>query len=248
MGNAEDARSALLSRLIDHAPLFPPASLPLPEALEEDGSARESASAFVLARFVCPASRLAELPDVGRGVSVVLDGPFETNARVEAVETPWSDDLDAVARLAPEAYVEVPLDGALDASLYAIQAAGVRAKVRCGGASVPTPAMLAAFVRGCAERGLVFKATAGLHHAVRRNGEHGLLNLLAAAAFEDEEAALRETDASAFRLDAESFSWRGRAAGAAELRRMRRERIWSIGSCSFAEPVAELEASGVLPL
>jgi len=27
---------ALFERLIDHAPLFPPASLPLPEALAED--------------------------------------------------------------------------------------------------------------------------------------------------------------------------------------------------------------------
>jgi hypothetical protein len=31
---------------------------------------------------------------------------------------------------------------------------------------------------------LVFKATAGLHHPVRSNGEHGFLNVLAAVVFE----------------------------------------------------------------
>src|SRR5215831_17177773 len=60
VGTAEDARVALLSRLIDHAPLFPPASLPLSEAIEEDRRARESGATYVLGRFVCPASLLEE--------------------------------------------------------------------------------------------------------------------------------------------------------------------------------------------
>jgi hypothetical protein len=38
-----DARRALLGRLIDHAALFPPASLDMPAALEEDRRARASA-------------------------------------------------------------------------------------------------------------------------------------------------------------------------------------------------------------
>ena len=76
---------------------------------------------------------------------------------------------------------------------------------------------------------------------------HGLLNLLAAVVFGDEEAALAETDAEAFALDAGSFRWRGRTAGAAELAAAR-GRFHAIGSCSFFEPVEELEALGVLPL
>ena len=80
---------------------------------------------------------------------------------------------------------------ALEPRLDAVAELGLRAKVRCGGAVVPSDAELAGFVRGCRERGLVFKATAGLHHAVRSNGEHGFLNLLAAVIFEGrEEAAL----------------------------------------------------------
>jgi hypothetical protein len=244
----EDARIALLAGLIDHAPLFPPASLDLPAAVAEDVRARESHASFMLARFVCPASRLAELPDVGRGVSVVLDRSFEGRPEVEAVEAPMPDDLGALAGLAREVYVELPLGDALDERLDAIAELGLRAKVRCGGSSVPDEAALARFVRACGERGVPFKATAGLHHAVRRDGEHGFLNLLAAVVFGEEEAALGELEPEAFALDAESFSWRGRHALAGELAHARRERFNSIGSCSFFEPVEELEQLGVLPL
>ena len=71
--------------------------------------------------------------------------------------------------------------------------------------------------------------------------------MLAAAAFEgDEEAALGETDATSFVLDADGFAWRGRSAAADELAGVRRGLLHSIGSCSFFEPVEELEALGVL--
>lgn len=238
---------ALLSRLIDHAPLFPPASLPLPEAVEEDRRARESEAAFVLARFVCPGSLLPELRGEERELSVVLDGELARDERVAAVEAHMPDSLDALVGVAPEVYVEVPLGDGLEGRLDAVRDAGLRAKVRCGGASAPSGDELAAFVRRCRERGLVFKATAGLHHAVRNDGEHGFLNLLAAVVFGDEEAALDETDPDAFRLDADAFAWREREAGPSELARARAERLWSIGSCSFFEPVGELDALGMLP-
>jgi hypothetical protein len=246
-----DARVALLSRLLDHAPLFPPASLSLREALAEDERAQASESAVVLGRFVCPVSRLDELPGRGRALSAVLDRPLSADARVEAVEAPYPDDeagLALLAGLAPEAFVELPPDGRLEERLDRLAELGLAAKVRCGGAAAPSVPELARFLRGCRERGLPFKATAGLHRALRRDGEHGFLNLLAAAVFgDDEEAALAERDPGAFRLDAEAFAWRGRSAGAVELARARREGLRAIGSCSFFEPVAELAALGMLP-
>jgi hypothetical protein len=244
----DDARVALLSRLIDHAPMFPPAALDLPDAVAEDVRARRSDASFMLARFVCPASRLAELPDVGRGVSVVLDDPFEGRSDVEAVEAPMPDDLSTLAGLVREVYVEVPLDDAVGERLDEIAARGLRAKVRCGGRAAPDEDELGSFVRACGERGVVFKATAGLHHAVRQDGEHGFLNLLAAVVFGEEESALAETDPDAFTLGVDGFSWRDRRAGIGELAHARRERLHSIGSCSFFEPVEELEQLGILPL
>lgn len=136
-------------------------------------------------------------------------------------------------------YVEgIPLDE--------VAARGVRAKIRCGGERVPAVEEVSEFIRGCRERGLVFKATAGLHHAYpTAAGEHGFLNVLAAAVFGGEEDALRE-GLGAFELDAESFRWRDRAATPAQIADVRHSLFHSIGSCSFFEPVGELEELGIL--
>jgi hypothetical protein len=249
VGTTVDARIALLERLIDHAPLFPPASLPLHDALEEDRRARESPSSFVLARFVCPASRLAELPDSGRALSAVLDAEVDLRPGVvEAVEARYRDDLDALGGLAPEVYVEVAPDDDLASRLDEIAARGFGAKIRCGGEAAPDVSAVAAFVDGCRERAMPFKATAGLHHAVRAGSEHGFLNLLAAVVFEDPEGALSEEEPDAFRVAREGFGWRGRVAGPDEVARARRDLLRSIGSCSFFEPVEELVRRGDLPL
>ena len=200
---AVDARRALLTELFDHAAMFPPASLPLDEALAENDRVRASEHAWLLGRFVVP-----EGTDVtDRDVAVVGRG-VERQGDVEYVEG--------------------------------------HTKIRCGGARIPSVDELASFIRVCRERGLVFKATAGLHHAYPSDaGEHGFLNLLAAAVFGDEEKALRE-QRGAFELDERSFRWNGREAGAEQLQRTRETLFHSIGSCSFFEPVGELAELGIL--
>jgi hypothetical protein len=241
-----DARRALLERLIDHAPLFPPAQLPMAEALAEDRRARASSEAWMVGRFVCPASRLAELGDVRVPLSVVLDADARLDdARIEAVEVPPQVQARPDVR---ELYVEIPTVGMFEERIHELAATGRRAKVRCGGAQVPTVEELARFVRACRDEGVLFKATAGLHHAVRGPDEHGFLNLLAAVVFGDEEEALADEDASAFALTAERFSWRGRQAGPEALASARRDAFAGFGSCSFFEPVEELRALGVLPV
>ena len=243
-----DARRALLARLIDHAPTFPPASLPPAKALAEDARAAASPHAFVLARLVWPASELAQLASSERAVSAVLDAPLPGDVRVESVETRAAVGRDEIPSHVTEIYVETPVDDELDGRLDHLARQGLRAKVRCGGTEVPSDAELARFVRSCRQRALVFKATAGLHHAVRGNGEHGFLNLLAAVVFEgEEEAALAETERDAFGLDAAAFTWRDRSSSSEEVARVRHELFHSIGSCSFFEPVEELEALGMLP-
>jgi hypothetical protein len=215
----DDARRVLLSRFFDHAPMFPPASLPLDEALAEDRRARQSEHAWLLGRLVWPAAQLAELPQDESRALAAVDGNTERHD-------------DAV-------YLEgVPLDD--------VAGRGLRAKIRCGGERVPSVEELADFIRGCRARGLVFKATAGLHHAYARDaGEHGFLNLLAAAVFGDEEEALRERP-PAFALDAASFRWRDQEAPPAKLADVRASLFHSIGTCSFFEPVEELEELRIL--
>jgi hypothetical protein len=65
-----DARRALLTRLFDHAPMFPPAAMPLPEALAEDERAQASPDAWILGRFVVPEGTEVE----GRELAVVGGG------------------------------------------------------------------------------------------------------------------------------------------------------------------------------
>ena len=217
----DDARRALLTGFFDHAPMFPPPSLPPAEALAEDRRARESEHAWMLGRLVWPSGALAEIPeDEGRPLALVgSEGGLEAQGEAIYLEGPAPD---TVARLE------------------------ARAKIRCGGRRTPSVEELAEFVRGCRDRGVVFKATAGLHHAYpTAEGEHGFLNLLAAAVFGDEEEALREGP-RAFALDAGSFRWRDREALPDRLADVRASLFNSIGTCSFFEPVEELERLEIL--
>jgi hypothetical protein len=227
-----EARRILLERLIDHAPMFPPARLPLPEALEDHRAARASDESWMLARFVCPAASLDAVPD-GLSVSAVVDdGPVDG---VEALEVRVSDanEIRAFPSVEPELYFELPLVTQCHLLVEAVAERGAFAKVRCGGEAIPTIAQVSDFILACRDNNVSFKATAGLHHALRTDREHGFLNLLAAAGSDDVEEML-ETD------DPERLL----AVDPARARQVLR----AIGSCSFWEPVDDLKALGILPL
>jgi hypothetical protein len=238
--------SHLLSRFIDHAPTFPPAQMDIDDALIEDGRARESSSSFMLGRLVWPSSRVHELGSLDRRLSVVLDSEFVPDPRIVSVEVPALPTSRLQAQLSLPIYVELTIDASLESRLTALGELGLLAKVRCGGERVPTGHELARFVRACRSSNVAFKATAGLHKAVRRGSEHGFLNLLAAAIFVgEEEEALAESMPSAFALDGSQFRWRNRYATLTEAADARRL-LHAIGSCSFFEPVAELKSLGIM--
>jgi len=270
-GAATDARSALLGRLIDHAALFPPASMSIPEAAAEDRRARESPYAWMLARFVCPASKLEalarEMPwREAPGISVVLDtphlAPLEAaaagGAPIEAVELRLAEHSATTTRADWTTYFELTLDerwrDTVPEAVRAIAGAGARLKLRCGGERVPSVEQVALVIAACRDAGCVFKATAGLHHPIRRGTEHGFLNLLAAVTFAhahgagaaELEPVLGEEDPGAFSIDAERIAVRGRRADRAEIAAAREGLFASIGSCSWREPVEDLQALGLL--
>lgn len=196
-------------------------------------------------------------------------------AVVDAVElkaaTPAEADA-ALAALAPGlvAFVEVPLDENLDGLLATLERRGARAKIRTGGVvpeAIPDPGDVARFIAACAAARLPWKATAGLHHPLRGERDltyepaspravmHGFLNVFAAAAFArggaslaDLEGVLREQDPKAFHFDDEGLAWRQLRLATRELETARRDFASSFGSCSFAEPVADLQSLGVLAL
>jgi hypothetical protein len=246
-----DARHALFTGLIDHAPTFPPAQLPLADGLAEHLRVRDGDTGWIVNRFVCPASKLAELRDETLRLSVVLDeGRLpDADERIEAVEAAGIDP-EVMIDAAPEVYCELPLRYDVSFRILQLGELGIRAKVRAGGAGATTPRVpdLAGFVSACRRLGVPFKATAGLHHPVRANDEHGFLNLLAAAVFDgDEEEALADEDESAFAVTADAFTWRERSAGPEEIAHVRQELFVGFGSCSAQEPIDGLEILGMLP-
>src|ERR687892_740345 len=121
---SRDAREAFLTGLIDDAGLFPPASLSMEVAVAAHRESRDGANGWMLARFICPASRLSELeerlsdenPASPWRVSVILDG---------AARDPWPGeavaDLSAIRRFAQGStgsarveLLEVPLSPEVD--------------------------------------------------------------------------------------------------------------------------------------
>ncbi len=250
-------RQALLERLIDHAALFPPASMTMPDALAEDRAARASDYAWMLDRFVCPASKLGELDGLAAPLSVVVDG--ELPAQADALELrladprPDSGELlrtaQALRAVSGEFYLELVLGerwrDTVPAAVGAIATVGGRVKLRCGGEFVPSAEQVALVLICCREAGAAMKATAGLHHPLRRGDEHGFLNLLCAAVF----AHARGANGGELRaiLDAEALAELPlEELDAAEVRAARERLFKGFGSCSWREPVDDLRALGWL--
>lgn len=285
--------------LIDYAGLFPPAELPLAQARSKYEAARLGPYAWMLGRFIVPASQLtASAEQPGGEYSVIVDpnvdalnrvaGMHAGGVRVAALEIPLTHSassfhgrlsrdevLDALGALETDlavcglgalpTYVEIPRTQPwtlLPETMDALSRFGLGAKLRCGGSSAsafPTVDMVADFMVQATRARVPFKATAGLHHPVRHVDPatgfpmHGFLNILAAAALAFNvdrdvlQAIVAEEEPNAFAFDDSSFAWRDRRIGLVELTRTRREAFLSYGSCSFAEPVEDLTALGLLP-
>lgn len=152
-------------------------------------------------------------------------------------------------------YVEASTALDPEAVMPVLAQAGVRAKIRTGGtnpAAFPDEAAVARFVHAAVTAQVPFKATAGLHNALRHRDEdtgfehHGFLNLLAAT------AAVRLHGADVH-LVHELLA--ARAADplldlltdlSAEQAVTVRESFVSFGSCSTVEPVEDLAGLGLV--
>lgn len=205
--------------LVDDAAIFPPGNLPLPEAVEAHRAHRSAWYGALVGPFVVDAARRHLVPD-DVAVSVV-DGPRETAPAATYVEVPIHDVDPPLVRRATEA--------------------GHRLKFRTGGierSAYPTPLALAGWIHAAVDGGVRFKCTAGLHRAVKRDPDHGFLNVLAATAAAragaevPEIAALLETTDPAALLDADLTEARAS--------------FDSFGSCSIAEPLEDLIALGLV--
>lgn len=176
------------------------------------------------------------------------------------VEMPAPSDVDEVwlervDEFVPEDAVRViePRRGGpewLD-GVRRVAARGYWPKLRCGGLSrqaFPSIDEVADFLSVVAGSGTSFKATAGLHNALRHTDRetgfthHGFLNLLVATARalhgKDVREALASEDGAALAKEVAALT----PAAARAVRGV----FASYGSCSLSEPVADLEGLGLL--
>ena len=166
------------------------------------------------------------------------------------------------------AYVEVPSINDPTHLIAAMRHENVRAKIRTGGLTsemFPDAATVARFVRACAGAGVPFKATAGLHHPVRcvkaftyepespQGTMHGFVNVFLAAAFARRgyaplfiERLLLEEDSRAFKFEDDEAQWKDARITTKEIAEVRAKFAIAFGSCSFEEPIADLQAIGLL--
>ena len=144
-----------------------------------------------------------------------------------------------------------------------------RAKIRTGGVTqgdFPSSKAIIRFVRTCMAANVPFKATAGLHHPLRcfrpltyaanapKGTMHGFLNMLMMTGFAREsfrhsllEELMEEEFEEVFRFDELGVQWRDQhVMTLTHINSLRTRGMQSFGSCSFDEPIADLQAMGLL--
>ena len=131
-------------------------------------------------------------------------------------------------------------------------------KIRCGGVEAfhfPPAEYVAFLISTAASLEIPLKYTAGLHHPYRRYHDsvktemHGFINVLGAsflsAAHQLTEQQLTEMlldeDPANFSFSDDIFEWKGHQIALKEIRDLRRDQVTTIGSCSIAEPVEDLQ-------
>jgi hypothetical protein len=293
-----------LAQLVDYAGLFPPAKLEMAAAHAEYNAARRGPFAWMLGRFIVPASRIAEMLSVPADgypldLSVIVDAGSDPRTWLSALQTTFENlarlrsgearvritALEAALPPLPTqretydasigqfaaalkqaglgdvpVFVELPRDARwrseLNLALYALARHRLGAKLRCGGVvpqAFPSAQEVAEFLAlAVGEYKLPMKATAGLHHPLYHRDEqlgvmmHGFLNLLAAATFARQGVSAAELQSVVETQDAQRVRPGAEALPEEALRAARDGSFIAYGSCSFAEPVHDLQALGIL--
>jgi len=189
-------------------------------------------------------------------------------AVIDAIEARVAD-VQALERALDEMpewlypWFELPVDRDVRGFVAALADMDAGAKVRTGGvdaAAHPAPEALARFIDACRLARVPFKATAGLHHAVRRHvpevktKQFGFLNVLIGAALAWHERidakelvmVLDDEERSHFVLDDDGAGWCDHRLATRDIERARERFVHSFGSCSFDEPLEELRSLGAL--
>ncbi len=206
---------------------------------------------------------------------VEFNAEYAPHALIDSIEAKAesNSDIDEIADAVPQdlaTFCEIPYDGQNVGELIATLAIKKRfAKIRMGGVTpdaFPKTWQIIRFIRTCIAANLPFKATAGLHHPVRcfkalsyekdapEGMMNGFLNVFLAVAFMKLaykrsliKELLQDEWSESFIFDNSGVLWRQEYfLSVAQLEEVRRYSILSFGSCSFEEPIADLQEIGML--
>jgi hypothetical protein len=178
---------------------------------------------------------------------------------VTAAELGWSPEWRQVLDAEVPVVVEVGLGDDQSRGLDDIAAAvddehDVTAKFRTGTTPTwpwPDETTLGSFLDAVVLRGLPFKLTGGLHHAVRgshdREPMHGLLNVLLATHEALDGAEAHELAGLLSRHDTEVLVTALSSLSTEEAERVR-ESFAGYGCCGVLDPLTELEALGLITI
>jgi hypothetical protein len=268
----------MFAGLCDDAAVFPPGDVPLKRAVPAHVEHEAAAHASIVGPFVLAAKNLRELAslvaDLRTGsfrLTVTVSAPEVESAlaaaalmpavRLCAIEVGVPDGVpgSAVVAMLDRAlaghqlpvFVELPRDGRRAPLVAELAGTRYQAKLRTGGVRAdlyPDETELAAAVVALIAAAVPFKATAGLHRAIRNTDpatgfeQHGFLNVMIAAQAAADGADV--TDVTG--LLSERAPARVLAA-AWQLNSAVRQWFSSFGTCSITEPVEDLVALGLLP-
>jgi hypothetical protein len=191
----------------------------------------------------------------------VLEVRANTESKIENTVNALPESLTA--------YFEIPLDERLPDMITALAIYKQRAKIRTGGIAkedFPPTRTIIRFIRTCLAANVPFKATAGLHHPLRcfkpltyeadapKGTMNGFLNLFLATGFARAgfkpiilEEILEDEFEESFEFTDNGVAWHGDYFLTTwQLAFVRQKSIVSFGSCSFTEPIADLQEIGLL--
>jgi hypothetical protein len=210
------------------------------------------------------AIRSVEDFNAAHGPNVVCD-----TVEMKTLTTYQVETVSATLPRGLAVYFEIEPNSELTELITAVSVAGQRAKIRTGGvtaAAFPSSSEIVRFVRLCTAANVPFKATAGLHHPIRcfrpltydansvKGTMHGFLNLFLMTGFAREsfrrnflEDVMEDEFEEVFEFDPAGVKWRNEfGLTLRQIERLRTYGIQSFGSCSFDEPIADLQSLGIL--
>ena len=255
-----------MRRILDYAGMFPPASLPVADAVANFQTYQRHKHADFLNAFVAPAGQSGSLPaPLSALVKDSEIGPSLRNLKADSIEVVLAGGaVRDVVMLLEDSFpgrIFVELDWrqpyAPMMSLLAKTSSRFGVKLRTGGVNpdaIPPSAAIADFLLAAAALKLPLKATAGLHSPVPKKGMHGFLNFFAAGFLAYTGRGLRDQligvldrfSYDDFTFGADSLRCGDVRFTRDEIEQLRSRWLLSFGSCSFLEPLESLEAHGLL--